>query len=111
MLLAKVDHSGWLIHAPIDVPNVEVLGRVHHEELAQSVHEALGTPHRLRVIRSIVVDSTPFYAHYWQFAGIAPDGDRGGVGVVVDPIHAGNIKKCKSHSDETTIEKRRDTRV
>jgi len=65
VLLTEVDHSGWLVHAPVDIPNVEVFCRVHHEELAQTVHETLSTPYRLRVIRSIVVNSTPLNAHDW----------------------------------------------
>jgi len=40
MLLAEVDDAGWLVHVSSDVPDVEVLSRVHYKELTQTIHEA-----------------------------------------------------------------------
>ena len=40
MLLAETDNAGRLIHIPRNIPNVEVLGRVHHEKLTEAIHEA-----------------------------------------------------------------------
>ena len=84
MLGAEVDDSGWLVHAPVDVPDVEVFGRVHNEELAKSVHKARCSPHGLRVLRSVVVNRAPIDLYDWQFARVAPDSNGRSVGVVVD---------------------------
>ena len=83
MLGGEADCSGGSIHAAVDVPDVEVLRRVHHEELAQAVHETGRAPGVLFAL-PVVVDSAPIYLHDWQLACIAPDGDGRGVGVVVD---------------------------
>ena len=103
VLLGEVDDTGWLVHAAIDVPNVEVLGRVHHKELAKAVHETLCASHRRTLVSSIVVDSTPLYSNNWQLACIAPKSDRSGVGVVVDPAHTneGGIKA--SHTSQAYL--------
>ena len=37
-----------------------------------------------RVVGTIVKDSGPLDLDHWEFAGIAPNSDRRGVGVVVD---------------------------
>lgn len=84
MLGAEVDDSGWLVHAPVDVPDVEVLCRVHHEEFAKSVHKARRSSHPLRVFRSVIVNCAPIDLHDWQFARVAPDSNGRSVGVVVD---------------------------
>ena len=47
MLLSELDYPSRLVHGSCDVPDVEVLGCVHDEELTQAVHKTGGTPCRL----------------------------------------------------------------
>jgi hypothetical protein len=39
MLLIEANHAGWFVHVPRDIPNIEVLSSIHHEEFAKAVHE------------------------------------------------------------------------
>jgi len=72
MFLAKLYCASWLVRVFSKIPDLEVLGRVHHEELAQSVHETCCTPCRLALTLTIVVDCAPLDLDNGQLAGIAP---------------------------------------
>ena len=85
VLLAETDDAGRLIHIPRNVPNVEVLRRVHHEELAQSVHEAGAAAQGLLTLAasSVIVHRAPINLDNRKRACIAPHSDGRGVRIVV----------------------------
>ena len=83
MLLAEVDYASGFIHASRDVPDVEVLRRIHNEEFAKAVHEGRGAC-ALVVVRVVVVYRAPLDLHHGQLTSIAPNGDGRGVGVMID---------------------------
>ena len=83
VLLAETYDAGGLVHVPRNVPNVEVLRRVHHEELAQAVHEAGAAAEGLLALAAVIVHRAPINLHDWQRACIAPHSDGRGVRIVV----------------------------
>ena len=85
MLLAKTDYAGRFIHVPCNIPNVEVLRRVHHKELTEPIHEAGAATEGLLTLASpaIIVHRTPINLNNRQRACIAPNSDGRGVRIVV----------------------------
>ena len=104
MLRGKRDDTRRLVHAPSDVPNVEVFGGVHNKELAEAVHETGGAS--LVLVRSatlvacVVVHCAPVYLNDWKLAGIAPDSDGRRVGVMIDAKRRENTKVIRCQSNE-----------
>ena len=87
MLRAEGNHPRWFVHAPSDVPNVKVLSSVHDEELAEAVHEARGVLFFVSPLAAaVVVHCAPVDLHDRQLAGIAPEGNGGSVGVMVNAV-------------------------
>ena len=85
VLLAETDDAGWLIHIPRNVPNVEVLRRVHHKELTEPIHKAGAATEGLLTLACpvVIVHRTPINLHNRQRACIAPNSDGRGVRIVV----------------------------
>ena len=67
MLLTKTDDASRFIHVSCNIPNVEVLRRVHHKELAQSVHESGASAQGFLTLAasSVIVHRAPINLDNW----------------------------------------------
>ena len=85
MLLAETDNAGWLIHIPRNVPNVEILRRVHHKELTESIHESSASLQCFFTFTAstIIVDCAPIDLYNGQGGRVAPHSYRRSVRIVV----------------------------
>ena len=95
MLRCKGNYPRWLIHGPRNVPDVEVLSRVHDEKFAEAVHKTRRTWLCFFVV-AVVEHCAPINLDDRQFASIVPDSDRRRVGVMVDAKSIGRAIKSES---------------
>ena len=65
MLLTKTDDASRFIHVSCNIPNVEVLRRVHHKELTEPIHEAGTATEGLLTLAcpAVIVNRTPINFH------------------------------------------------
>lgn len=74
MLLPEIDRLHRLVFLFAQVPDVEVLSGVNHEEFTQAGHQA--TAKVAAHVVAVVVHQTPVDLHDWVLASIVPDSDR-----------------------------------